>query len=76
MLENITPLILTYNEAPNIDRTLKKLSWAKQIVVIDSYSTDETLENLAFYPQVKVFKRKFDTHATQWNYGLEQVNSE
>lgn len=76
MLDKITPLILTYNEAPNIDRTLKKLSWAEQIVVIDSYSTDETLEILAFYPQVKVFKRKFDTHATQWNYGLEQVNSE
>ncbi len=76
MLEKITPLILTYNEAPNIDRTLKCLTWAKQIVAIDSYSTDETVDILASYPQVKVFKRKFDTHATQWNYGIEQVTSE
>ncbi|MGJ5673007.1 MAG: glycosyltransferase family 2 protein [Nostochopsis sp.] len=76
MLDQITPLILTYNEAPNIDRTLKKLVWAKQIVVIDSYSTDETLEILASYSQVKIFKRKFDTHGTQWNYGLEQIKSE
>lgn len=76
MLDKITPLILTYNEALNIDRTLKCLTWAKQIVVIDSYSTDETLDILASYPQVKVFKRKFDTHATQWNYGIEQVTSQ
>ena len=76
MLEKITPLILTYNESPNINRTLQTLTWAKRIVVIDSYSTDETLEILSSFPQLEVFKRKFDTHVTQWNYGLEQVKSE
>jgi glycosyltransferase involved in cell wall biosynthesis len=39
-LDQITPLILTYNEAPNIQRTLDNLAWASQIIVIDSYSTD------------------------------------
>jgi len=76
MLEQLTILILAYNESPNIDRTLQSLSWAKRIVVIDSYSTDETLEILSSYPQVEVFKRKFDTHTNQWNYGLEQVKTE
>lgn len=76
MLEQVTILILTYNEAPNIERTLQRLTWAKRIVVIDSYSTDKTLEILSSYLQVEVFKRKFDTHANQWNYGLEQVKSE
>jgi len=38
MLDKITPLILTYNEAPNIDRTLKQLTWAQSIIIIDSYS--------------------------------------
>jgi glycosyltransferase involved in cell wall biosynthesis len=76
MLEKITPLILTYNEAPNIDCTLQHLTWAKTIIVIDSYSTDETLEILSCYSQVKIFQRKFDTHAQQWNFGLEQVESE
>ena len=75
MLDQITPLILTYNEAPNIDRTLQRLSWAKQIVVIDSFSDDETLAILSKYPQVQIFQRKFDTHTDQWNYGLEQVSS-
>ena len=44
MLDEITPLILTYNEDVNINRTLGQLTWAKQIIVIDSYSTDKTLE--------------------------------
>jgi glycosyltransferase involved in cell wall biosynthesis len=76
MLEEVTPLILTFNEAPNIDRTLQRLTWAKTIVVIDSYSTDETLKILQSHPQVQIFQRKFDTFAAQCNYGLEQIKSE
>lgn len=74
--EKITPLILTYNEAPNIHRTLQSLQWAKTIVVIDSFSTDETLEILYAYPQVQVFQKHFDSFATQCNYGLEKITSE
>lgn len=76
MLEQVTPLILTFNEAPNIDRTLQRLTWAKRIIVIDSYSTDETIEILQSYPQVEIFQRKFDTFANQCNYGLEKVKTD
>ena len=76
ILEKITPLILTLNEGPNLDRTLQRLTWAKEIIIIDSFSTDNTLEIAASYSQVKLLQRNFDTHATQWNYGLEQVQSE
>ena len=76
MLEQITPLILTYNEAPNIGRTLERLAWAKRIVVIDSFSDDATLEILAIHPQVEVWQREFDTHTEQWNYGLKCISSE
>ncbi|PZO35362.1 MAG: glycosyl transferase [Pseudanabaena frigida] len=75
-LNKITPLILTYNEAPNIGRTLERLNWAERIVVIDSYSDDTTLEILNQYRQVEVYQRKFDNHTIQWNYGLAQINSE
>jgi glycosyltransferase involved in cell wall biosynthesis len=76
MLEKITPLILTYNESPNIARTLQQLTWAKSIIVIDSYSTDETLDILYSYPQVQVFQRKFDSFAAQCNFGLGKISSE
>ncbi|EKV00169.1 glycosyl transferase [Leptolyngbya sp. PCC 7375] len=76
MLNQITPVILTYNEEPNIERTLKKLDWAERIIVVDSFSTDATLDILTKYPKVDVFKRKFDSHSPQWNYGLDQVETD
>jgi glycosyltransferase involved in cell wall biosynthesis len=76
MIEAITPLIITYNEAPNIARTLDRIVWAKRIVVIDSGSTDKTLEIMRTYPQVEVVHRDFDDCANQWNFGNAQVNSD
>ena len=73
MLENITPLILTYNEAPNIQRTLEKLGWARDIVVVDSFSDDETLEIVATFPNVRLYQRKFDSFAGQCNFGLTET---
>mgnify|MGYP006297012031 CR=1 FL=1 len=75
-LDTITPLILTYNEEANIGRTLEKLTWAERIVVVDSYSTDATLNILEEYPQVEIFQREFDSHTVQWNFGLQQVDTE
>ncbi len=72
MLDQITPLILTYNEAPNIGRTLERLSWARDIVVIDSFSTDETVQIASRFPQVRVLQRNFDTHRNQWSFGLKE----
>lgn len=73
MLEQITPLILTYNEAPNIGRTLERLRWARDIVVLDSFSDDETLEIICQFPNARVFQRTFDDFASQWNFGLNET---
>ena len=75
-LDRITPLILTYNEAPNIGRVLDRLGWAKRIVVIDSASTDATREIVARYPAAEFIVRPFDNHADQWNFGLAQVRTD
>src|SRR5437660_2875266 len=73
MLEIITPLILTYNEAPNIERVLERLGWAREVVVVDSFSDDETVEIASSFPQVRVVQREFDNHAAQWNFGLKNT---
>jgi glycosyltransferase involved in cell wall biosynthesis len=73
----ITPLILTFNEKENIGRTLSALSWAKEVVVIDSGSTDGTLRiGRSAHPNVRILQREFDTHANQWNFGMEQIETE
>ncbi|HUR41131.1 MAG TPA: glycosyltransferase family 2 protein [Verrucomicrobiae bacterium] len=72
-LADITPLILTFNEAPNIDRSLAALSWASEVVVVDSNSTDATRDILARYPEVRVVARTFAGHAAQWNVALRET---
>jgi glycosyltransferase involved in cell wall biosynthesis len=75
-LSGITLLILTYNEAPNIGRTLAALSWAEEIVIIDTGSTDGTIEIArSAHPNVRIIERAFDTHGAQWNFGLQQVHT-
>src|ERR1041385_4532118 len=73
MLDLITPLILTYNEAPNIARVLQGLSWAKEIVVVDSFSDDETVYIATSFPNVRVVQRAFDNHRNQWEFGLNET---
>ena len=73
MLPEITPLILTYNEAPNIARALGGLSWAKEIVVVDSCSDDETVQIANSFPSVRVVQRTFDCHRNQWEFGLKET---
>ena len=75
MIEQITPLIITYNEAANIARTLDRLAWAGRIVIVDSGSTDETLEILRNYPQAEVIHRPFDDFASQCNFGVAQAGT-
>ena len=72
-LNDITPLILTWNEAPNIGRCLDHLQWAHQALVVDSFSTDETLGIISRYPSVRVVQRPFDTFAGQCNFGVNET---
>jgi glycosyltransferase involved in cell wall biosynthesis len=73
VLDQITPLIITLDEAANIRRTLDRLAWAQRIVIVDSGSTDETLEIIRGYPQAQVIQRTFVDFADQCNFGLSQV---
>jgi glycosyltransferase involved in cell wall biosynthesis len=75
LLAQITPLILTRDEEANIERTLAQLTWASDVVVVDSFSTDATMEIAQRFPNVRVFQREVDTLADQTNFGLQQVRT-
>lgn len=72
-LEQVTPVILTLNEAPNLERTLANLSWARRIVVVDSFSDDDTCAIARRHANVSLYQRRFDTHAQQWNYAIAET---
>lgn len=75
MLDQITPVVLTWNEAANIGRTLSALSWAKRVVMLDSGSTDGTERIARAHPNVDWHVRPFDDHATQSNFALDNLLS-
>lgn len=66
---NISVLILTYNEAVNLSDCIRSVSFSDDVVVLDSFSSDETV-NIANSFGATVLERKFDNYAAQRNYGL------
>jgi len=54
-MQKITAAVITYNEESRIERCLKSLTWADEIIVVDSFSTDRTLEICGRFTQ-KVFQ--------------------
>ncbi len=72
-LGQITPVVLTYNETPNIERTLSRLQWAREVVVVDSGSYDGTQEKVQRFANVRLVHRPFDSHANQWNFAVSET---
>ena len=69
---SISVLILTLEEEVNIRACLGSVSWSDDVVVLDSMSSDRTVE-IAQSLGARVIQRPFDTYAGQRNFGLQQV---
>lgn len=64
----IAVLMISFNEAHNIEAVLDNLEgWAQEVFLVDSFSTDETV-NLALSRGVHVVQRSFEGFGDQWNY--------
>jgi len=70
---DITAIILTYNEEKHIKRCILSIKkFVKKIIIIDSFSTDKTLE-IAKNFKVKIYKHKFINQAKQINWALRKI---
>jgi glycosyltransferase involved in cell wall biosynthesis len=69
----ISAIAITYNEEEHIERFIKSLSFADEIIIVDSNSTDQTVA-LATQFNAKVFNRNFDNFSAQKNFALEQAS--
>ena len=72
---NISVAIITLNEEDSIERTLKSVQWADEIIIVDSGSTDKTLDIAREY-DATVFTRKFDDFSSQKNFAVSKCRNE
>ena len=71
---DIAAIILTYNEELHIKRCLDNIApIVKEVFIIDSYSTDKTLEIAMQYDNVTILQNKWVNYATQFTWGLQNA---
>ena len=69
----ITGIIPTFNEELHIEAAIDSLSFVDEILVIDSFSTDKTVQ-IAKDKGVRVIQREFDDFSSQKNYAIDLAN--
>lgn len=71
---DLSVIILTYNEELHLRRCLENVCpIAKEIFIIDSFSTDRTLDIAKEYDNVSILQNKWVNYATQFNWGLQNA---
>ncbi len=65
-------VVLTYNEEDNIERALRSVDGLCPIVVVDSGSTDQTIEICRRYTS-HIVTHPYENHAAQWNWALDHL---
>ena len=71
----ITAAVITHNEEHNIAEALESLSWADEIIVVDSESDDQTTEIARRYTD-KVIVRPWPGYSAQKNFAAEQASND
>lgn len=71
----LTALIITHNEEQNIQSVLENLSFANEIIVVDSFSTDRTFEIASSFGNVKAVQHVFENFASQRNFAISLASN-
>src|ERR1017187_382387 len=70
---SVAVVILTFNEEENVRQAVNSvIGWADEIVMLDSFSTDETV-NIAERCDCKVFQHRFENYAKQRNHAIKEL---
>ena len=72
----ISGLIITYNEEKNIKEVLECFNFCDEIIVVDSFSTDNTVSIAQSFSKVKVVQNKFEDFAKQRNLALQHASND
>jgi glycosyltransferase involved in cell wall biosynthesis len=73
IMEKLSVAIITKNEEKNIGRCLESLKWADEIVVLDGYSNDKTVEICKKYTD-KIYQKEFETFPKERDFILKKTS--
>jgi len=73
MTPRLTAIVPTFNEEANIGDCLATLSFADEILVVDSFSTDRTVERAQAAPRVRVLQHEYFGNGPQCNWAIERA---
>lgn len=74
-MPKITAIIPTFNEENNIKEVLESVGFADELLVVDSFSTDQTLEIARQFP-TRIIQREYQNSASQKNWAIPQATHE
>lgn len=72
----ISGLIITYNEEKNIREVLECFDFCDEIIIVDSFSTDKTVEIAEQFPKVKIIQNVFEDFTKQRNMALDAATND
>ena len=73
-MEKISAIIPTFNEQHNIKQAIESCLFADEIIVVDSFSKDQTVSIVRDYPQVKLLEHEYINSAAQKNWTIPQAS--
>ena len=71
----ISASIIVYNEEENIAQVCETVSWADEIVIVDSDSTDKTVEIASQYTD-KIFNREFKGYKDKHEFADSKTSND
>ena len=74
-LPKISAVVITLNEETALPAFLESLWFADEIIIVDSFSTDNTVAVAKKHPKVTVFERTFDNFSSQKNYAISKTTN-
>jgi len=74
-MARLSVIVITFNEEKNIERCLRSIQWADEIIVVDSFSTDSTIEIVKKFTN-KILQHEYDGDIRQRERGFEISSSE
>ncbi len=72
----LSAVFITYNEIIHIDEVLTNVQFANEIIVVDSFSTDGTVERIKKRPNVTLIQRPFVNYTDQKSYAMSLASND